>query len=775
MKKAYIVWLLLALCVSTAALSIQYQDDKVLNLYSGYYALIIGNSDYLHYTKLPGVKQDLVDVKEMFESLGINTTVFENRTGLQMKTALSNFVDVHGSDPDRALIFYFAGHGYTEQRADGSYLGYIIPVDAPLYDDFKADFRNKAISMTSITEVAELIQSKHVLMIFDSCFSGTVFTVRRSAPQAISEKTAQPVRQFITAGSANETVPDESVFKVTLLKGLGEAFADINQDGYVTGDELGQYLQDEVANYSNETQHPQYGRIKNPKLSQGDFVFVLNMPLNQDRLQPPENKPPRADVLQPNVEVQGHFGELRIMTDFDVNLYLDGSFHDMKTEYALNIRSLSLGEHRVEVFLDNAMIAQKVRIKQDEITELKLVQAELRKVIESADAFTLNSKPSAASFSLENYSEVKAQTPFVFVDYSPQQYHATFHKSRYKGASFSFFSQPGGSIDGTITLEPNFGGLKLSSQPSNALVYLDDRLLGCTPLEFAGEKDGLEAGEYDLRVETYDKSFGVYKRKIVIPAGSIYTDHIDLKSFESTIRFSSDIYPIQVFLDGEQFAVLDSDAELSFEPGILNLKIVPMVNSSFSLRTIETSTLLGENENRQMPLKLIMTKSILDIDSELKGVEYVLQNAQGVNMLLKHSGTSIYPGEYVIKAKKWGYYDLAYPFTLRDEAVYKVNIDMQPIPDRLMQDYRRWEISTNLGMASLILALGSSVYLYKRASSNYDDYLLSNSPQAWDKYEKSNKLFIQSLYVDILPALWFTYSFIRSNISTSRVSAEMKR
>ena len=96
----------------------------------------------------------------------------------------------------------------------------------------------------------------------------------RAVPQHISYKTDKPVRQFITAGTADEEVPDESVFRrqfVAALQGDG----DTNQDGYVTGVELGEFLNNTVGNYSKGTQHPQYGKIRDPNLDKGDFVFPM--------------------------------------------------------------------------------------------------------------------------------------------------------------------------------------------------------------------------------------------------------------------------------------------------------------------------------------------------------------------------------------------------------------------------------------------------------------------------------------------------------------------
>ncbi|NIQ03284.1 MAG: peptidase C14, partial [Nitrospinaceae bacterium] len=47
-------------------------------------------------------------------------------------------------------------------------------------------------------------------------------------------------------------------------------------NGYLTGIELGEFLQKQVVNYSNGSQHPQYGKIRNPHLDKGDFVFQMN-------------------------------------------------------------------------------------------------------------------------------------------------------------------------------------------------------------------------------------------------------------------------------------------------------------------------------------------------------------------------------------------------------------------------------------------------------------------------------------------------------------------
>lgn len=155
-------------------------------------------------------------------------------------------------------------------------MGYIVPSDAPNPHQDEPGFLAKAMDMQQIEVYAKRIQSKHALFVFDSCFSGSLFALSRAAPESITYKTTEPVRQFITAGSAKEPVPDESIFRQQFIAAL-QGDGDINNDGYVTGEELGYFLQDTVVNYSKGTQHPQYGKIRDPHLDKGDFVFKVTI------------------------------------------------------------------------------------------------------------------------------------------------------------------------------------------------------------------------------------------------------------------------------------------------------------------------------------------------------------------------------------------------------------------------------------------------------------------------------------------------------------------
>ena len=258
---------------TTRGISITAKEGQSLYLYKDYYALVVGVSDYEKWPRLPNAVNDAKEVAAKLKEMGFEVKLVVNPTSREMKTVLSDMVYDMGGEEDRALLFYYAGHGETEALADKTKMGYIIPKDCPLLKKNPKGFATHAISMRDIESASMRIKSKHVVMLFDSCFSGSLFALVRAVPHDITEKSTLPVRQYITAGREDEQVPDKSMFKRCFLVGL-EGDADLTGDGYITGSELGMYLSDKVVNYTHRRQHPQYGKINNPDLDRGDFIFV---------------------------------------------------------------------------------------------------------------------------------------------------------------------------------------------------------------------------------------------------------------------------------------------------------------------------------------------------------------------------------------------------------------------------------------------------------------------------------------------------------------------
>jgi len=254
-------------------------SGKTIPLYSGSYALVIGNGDYTNgWDPLPGAIRDVKDVSRALEENGFMVTLETNLTKQLFNLALETFFHKYGKNKTNRLFFYYAGHGHTQQTFSEEALGYLVMIDSPDPKKDPVGFNLSNVDMPSIVTLAKMTKAKHVLFMFDSCFSGSILNLRdRSVPETISDSISLPVRQFITAGRANEPVPDHSIFKQAFLDLLEGRDKEPIPDGYLTGEELGLYLKNEVPKY-NPSQHPLYGKIKDVHLDKGDFVFVLKMP-----------------------------------------------------------------------------------------------------------------------------------------------------------------------------------------------------------------------------------------------------------------------------------------------------------------------------------------------------------------------------------------------------------------------------------------------------------------------------------------------------------------
>ena len=248
-------------------------SGKQVILYEQSHALVIWAGNYQRgWSKLNNVENEAKRVSAALERRGFKVTQVGDPNGEELQDAIKNFIDTYGYQTDNRLVIFFAGHGHTRQRTKG----YLVPVDAPdprTSEANKQKFLSLALPMQLVNTWARLAEAKHVLFVFDSCFSGTVFK-QRSAPtpnRYILDVMAKPVRQFLTAGDADEKVPAKSIFTPLFIRAL-DGDADANQDGYVTGDELGLYLRQNLKEYDTQ-QTPQFGTIRDPDLDQGDIVF----------------------------------------------------------------------------------------------------------------------------------------------------------------------------------------------------------------------------------------------------------------------------------------------------------------------------------------------------------------------------------------------------------------------------------------------------------------------------------------------------------------------
>ena len=243
-------------------------------LYSRSLAVVIGINQYEKWPTLEFAAADARAVKAALESSGFDEIILildNEATQRRILTELFDRLPKRVEHNDRVL-FYFAGHGQTEDLPGGGKMGYIIPADAdPL------NYNSSAVSMAQIRSLSSRICAKHLIYVMDCCYSG--LGLNRSAgvwpgvSDYLRKVSAMRVVQVITAGGQGEQVQEREghgLFTAYFLKAIaGEA--DIDKDNVVTGTELGAYLRPTVSNASRQAQTPLFGRLE----GEGEFLFFV--------------------------------------------------------------------------------------------------------------------------------------------------------------------------------------------------------------------------------------------------------------------------------------------------------------------------------------------------------------------------------------------------------------------------------------------------------------------------------------------------------------------
>jgi outer membrane protein OmpA-like peptidoglycan-associated protein len=271
-------------------------QGKAKELYKASHALLISESAYLGpanngWRPLPNTAAEMDQLAATLRKQGFNVWRVRDAGGDELRGYLRDFLVEAGRDRDHRLLVFFSGHGFAEEQPPGTFneFGYVVPVDAVSPSYSFAQFQRKALPIADFVQMANEILARHALFIFDSCFSGTVFTTRGDTLKPIdyglsssarwsylTGSAAQPVRQFISAGGAGQTLPAQSIFLPMLIQAI-DGSASIGSDGYVTGRDVGNWLMQNVPKYAPR-QTPQSGVINSPVLSMGDIVFQYRKP-----------------------------------------------------------------------------------------------------------------------------------------------------------------------------------------------------------------------------------------------------------------------------------------------------------------------------------------------------------------------------------------------------------------------------------------------------------------------------------------------------------------
>jgi uncharacterized caspase-like protein len=232
-----------------------------------YYALIIGNNNYDNLEDLDNAVNDAEDLEKVLkEKYGFETTLMIDKNKDDTHNAIINFT-VNRKKNDNILIYY-AGHGQLVKKQKR---GYWLPTDAGSSQD------SKWLSNNSIKDLIGSSDAKHILLIVDSCFSGSLMrgsgvnkSVEKLTKTSIERLQQKKTRLVMTSGG-NEQVADgignskNSVFAEPLIKALKD------NNSVIRSIELFQTVQSYVINNADQT--PNHSLIHGTGHNGGEFLF----------------------------------------------------------------------------------------------------------------------------------------------------------------------------------------------------------------------------------------------------------------------------------------------------------------------------------------------------------------------------------------------------------------------------------------------------------------------------------------------------------------------
>jgi len=233
-------------------------------------AVVIGNNAYQDSSlpSLNGAAKDADAVSKMLkEKMGYDVRMVHNGTRADIVRTLNRVSDETGSKD--SVVVYYAGHGY---QMEDTKVGYWIPSDASAEDP------NKWISNSDVNKMLANIPAKQMILMSDSCFSGTLAGEQKVTSGSVAGSSVQEIlgkrSVLVMSSGGEEPVIDEgkeghSVFAWHLMDKLNKV------EQYKNGADVFDAVKAGVAK-DGIPQTPQYGAsVSAGHMAGGEYLFEV--------------------------------------------------------------------------------------------------------------------------------------------------------------------------------------------------------------------------------------------------------------------------------------------------------------------------------------------------------------------------------------------------------------------------------------------------------------------------------------------------------------------
>ena len=212
----------------------------------GRYALLVSCGDYKdqYFTPLTKAKSNIDDLKNLLENPAIGN--FEVKTILNPSSgSLRRSIDefFSGRKKDDTLLLYYSGHGEMDKRGR-LYLTCIDSIEKLL--------PSTGVSCQFVNNIIIDSNSKKSILLLDCCNSGAFKDIMgNNFPYIINQFPGPERGRYIISATGKGQPAYEgngkcSIFTQAIIDGLKSGEADINGDGYISIDELYDYVYDKI-------------------------------------------------------------------------------------------------------------------------------------------------------------------------------------------------------------------------------------------------------------------------------------------------------------------------------------------------------------------------------------------------------------------------------------------------------------------------------------------------------------------------------------------------
>ncbi|MES9993972.1 MAG: caspase family protein [Candidatus Thiodiazotropha sp.] len=243
--------------------------------FGNYHALVIGNNRYKHFSSLLSASADAKETAKLLSTkYGFKTTTLIDATRYDMLSALNELRETLTENDN--LLIYYAGHGELDRV---NLRGYWLPVDA------EPNSTANWISNVAITDILNAMTAKHILVVADSCYSGSltrssIARLESGMSEEVNTKWLKVMaktrsRTVLTSGGLKPVLDQgggqHSVFAKSFLRTLAKNESIL--EGYKLFRSLAKEVQQTASKFGID-QIPEYAPIKHGGHEAGEFFFI---------------------------------------------------------------------------------------------------------------------------------------------------------------------------------------------------------------------------------------------------------------------------------------------------------------------------------------------------------------------------------------------------------------------------------------------------------------------------------------------------------------------